>query len=254
MYAIVKAMIQPYLLLLIIQGLLLAVMIRKSDRRRGLLALAGTWILMLLLSMPIVSQFLLRTLETPYPPVKTLPNDVDGIVVLGGGLLAPDEYRPEPLPTQSSYNRCRQAARLYKQWPVPVIVCGGATEKEDTPTSEAEVMAATLIQLGVKSSDVILESSSQNTQQNAAAARKVIGKMKLEKVALVTGARHMRRAVACFRKQEIEVIATPSSGHSGQLLGEFDESFVPKCESMLKTSAVVKEWVGLVYYRMRGWI
>ena len=254
MYEAAKAAIQPYLLLLVLQGVILAwALRRKLASRRITVPLICLWSLMVILSMPVMGRLMMSTLERSYPPLNELPPNVEAIVVLGGGLVSPDEYRSEAMVSGSSYYRCVCAAGLYQHYRCPLILCGGATEDEDTDVSEAEVMADALAFLGVDRQDMILETSSQSTRENAVRAMEVIRQRDLEHVIVVTHARHMRRADLCFRKLGAEVIPAPCSAASVPLWRAVDETWIPKSEGLDASNWAVKEWVALLYYRLRGW-
>lgn len=255
MYEIAKAAVQPYLLLLVLQGVILAwALRRKLASRRVIVPLICLWALMVILSIPVMGRVMMGTLEWSYPPLGELPPNVEAIVVLGGGLVPPDECRAEAMVSGSSYYRCVYAAGLYQNYHCPLILCGGATEDEDTDVSEAEVMADALAFLGVERADMILETSSRSTRENAVRAVEVIRQREFEHVMVVTHARHMRRANLCFRKLGAEVISAPCGAASARLLRAIDETWIPRSEGLGASNWAVKEWVALFYYRMRGWI
>jgi len=255
MYEVIKAAVQPYLLLLVLQGVILAwALRRKLASRRIIVPLVCLWALMAILSIPVMGRVMMSTLERAYPPLSELPPNVEAIVVLGGGLAPPDEYRSKAMVSGSGYYRCVYAAGLYQNYRCPLILCGGATEDEDTDVSEAEVMADALAFLGADRQDMILEPTSQSTRENALRAMDVIRQRDFEHVMVVTHARHMRRADLCFRKLGAEVIPAPCSAASVPLWRAVDETWIPKSEGLDASNWAVKEWVALSYYRLRGWI
>lgn len=255
MYEVIKAGVQPYLLLLVLQGVILAwALRRKRASRRITVPLICLWALMVVLSIPVVGRLMMGTLERAYPPLSELPPNVEAIVVLGGGLVPPDEYRSEAMVSGSSYNRCVYATGLYQKYRCPLILCGGTTEDEDTNVSEAEVMADALAFLGVDRGDMILEKTSQSTRENALRAIEVIQQRDFEHVIVVTHARHMRRADLCFRKLGVVVIPAPCGAASARLWRAVDETWIPRSEGLGASNWAVKEWVALLYYRLRGWI
>jgi uncharacterized SAM-binding protein YcdF (DUF218 family) len=197
---------------------------------------------------------MMGTLEWSYQPLEEPPREVDAIIVLGGGVAPPDVYRAQAQVSGSSYTRCVHAASLYQTYRCPLILCGGATEDEDTNVSEAEVMADALAFLGVDRRDMILESTSRSTRENALRATEVIRQRGFQHVMVVTHARHMRRADLCFRKLGADLILAPCSAHSARLWRTVDETWIPESDSMSASSWVVREWVALLYYRARGWI
>ena len=75
---------------------------------------------------------------------------------------------------------------------------------------------------------------------------------------LVTSAIHMPRAAAIFRKLNIDIIPAPTDylvpadnqNHSleGRIL-----SLLPDANATFNFSKAMKEYVGFVIYRLRGW-
>ncbi|NJN55953.1 MAG: YdcF family protein [Anaerolineae bacterium] len=84
-----------------------------------------------------------------------------------------------------------------------------------------------------------------------------------ETVLLVTSAIHMPRSVAIFEKQGIEVIPAPTDYEyvqpdwdEGEGAGWFywGMSLLPDAESLQLTTRVLKEYVGMFIYGLRGWL
>ena len=254
MYSILKATVQPYLALLMLQAVVLAwVMRRKLAPKRATYPLVGSLVLLFAMSMPGVGRLMMATLEWSHPPLTEMPEQVDAIIGLGGGLSPPNDYQTHAQVSSSSYSRCLYAASLYKSHKCPLILCGGATEAEDSRATEAGVMADALTFLGVARDDMILESTSKSTRENAVQAVSVMKKRHFEPVLLVTHARHMNRAERCFTKLGHQTIAAPCGAESADLIRELDETWIPQVDGMSASSWVVKEWMALLYYRIRGW-
>jgi uncharacterized SAM-binding protein YcdF (DUF218 family) len=253
MYRIVEHLFQPYCLLLLLTGVALANLWRKrQESRRRLLLISVPFGLLVLSSMPAVSNLALRTLEQRYPPSRQRPADTEVIVVLLGGFKHPDAGRPEAELEWDSLYRCIHAAELYRQGPpCLVLVSGAKADPRDPGPSGPEVMRDFLVRIGVRVSDVIVEPSSQTTYQSAIACRHLLEERGLREVVLVTEAVHMYRSLRCFRKQGIE--AVPSSCHHE--VTEFEwraQDFLPKPWAALNTLRVAHEWLGVVWYSLQG--
>ncbi|MCF8259050.1 MAG: YdcF family protein, partial [Flavobacteriales bacterium] len=70
---------------------------------------------------------------------------------------------------------------------------------------------------------------------------------------LVTSSTHVRRAMACFAKQGIDVQPYAVQKRVGIRRWELDFLLVPQTENLGKWSNLVHEWVGYVSYRVRGY-
>jgi uncharacterized SAM-binding protein YcdF (DUF218 family) len=75
---------------------------------------------------------------------------------------------------------------------------------------------------------------------------------------LVTSARHMPRSMAIFRKLGLSVIAAPTDfqvthvDENAGFLG-FVLELLPGVDGLEQTTNALKEWIGFVTYRLRGW-
>jgi len=77
-----------------------------------------------------------------------------------------------------------------------VLITGGDKFKEGV--IEANVYGEALVRLGIPKSDLILETHSQNTWENAQYTRDIVNRTKPDAIFLVTSGVHMRRALLYF--------------------------------------------------------
>jgi uncharacterized SAM-binding protein YcdF (DUF218 family) len=128
----------------------------------------------------------------------------DAIVVLGGGIGPATPPVPEPF--TDSAERIWHAARLYRRGLAPRIIASGGGAAD---MSEAEAMRLFLTDLGVPAQAIVLEANSLNTIENI---RHVRTQVKDGRVALVTSATHMPRALRLARTAGLNVAAFPTDG------------------------------------------
>jgi uncharacterized SAM-binding protein YcdF (DUF218 family) len=92
--------------------------------------------------------------------------------------------------------------------------------------------------------------------------KKILMDRRLDRVLLVTSALHMPRSLAIFKKQGITAIPAATDFHivedtltlaqttwQGNLL-----SWVPQTENLHYLTRALKEYVGLLVYRLKGWL
>jgi uncharacterized SAM-binding protein YcdF (DUF218 family) len=115
----------------------------------------------------------------------------------------------------------------------------------------AEVMRTFLLQLNVRPADVLVEGASRNTYENAVECRKLLEQHNLRKIVLVTDAVHMPRALACFRKQGLEVVPAPCHFQAGRLEGSLRD-YLPNPDAVSSCRDAVHEWLGTLWYWSRG--
>jgi uncharacterized SAM-binding protein YcdF (DUF218 family) len=204
----------------------------------GLAALG--FIGLLLISWPVISQ----SLEARYP-VRPLPaSDADAIVVLASTVHSPTYERPYPLPDKYTYGRTRFAAWLYRRWkPLPILACGG---RKGGPT-----MRELLIASGVPDARIWTEERSRSTYENALYGAGILRLHGIGRIALVVEAQSMTRAAACFRKQGFVVVSAPSEFRE---FGPLSNELLPSWQAIERNEITAHEWLGFLWYRIRGWV
>ena len=213
----------------------------------------GMWVVVVavfslyLLSTTLVSGWLIRGLEVhPTVDAAQLSTHADAIVVLGGGTYrdAP-EYGGDTVST-ATLTRVRYAAYLHRKSGLPLMVTGGVVDQR---SSEADLMAAVLrSELRVPVSWV--ERRSRNTQQNAELSKPVLRQAGVERVALVTHAWHMPRAVEAFQRQGLQVIPAPIE-FRGHLPRRWSRLLLPQSFALQASTAALHEYLGRLWYRLR---
>ena len=251
MYYLVAAMVRPFVMAHVAIAVALVALWRWRASRRRLAALTAAFLLLSLLSLPITSYLALGSLEWAYPPLASRPADATAIVVLSGSMwpAAADESRFEP-GTDTLY-RCLRAAELYRAAPCPILVSGGKVHPTDAGPPLAEVMRDFLLTQGVRPEDVIVESSSRTTYENAVDSARLLNEKDIHRIVLVTDAAHLRRAVACFRKQGLDVVPCGCRYRAlGRNGGPADYLPDPAAAAGVKEAA--HEWFGLALYWLTG--
>jgi uncharacterized SAM-binding protein YcdF (DUF218 family) len=187
---------------LVVAGALALLGLRRLARLVTVLAIAE----LLFLSLPPVADALMASLQDETrAAAKAAPACCyDAIVVLGGGIgPAQPPHIPEPHLTDSA-DRIWHAARLYHRGLAPRIIASGGG---GGAMSEAEAMRLFLTDLGVPTQAIVLEEASLNTIENIRQVRTLV---KDGRVALVTSASHMPRALRLARIAGLSVAAFPT--------------------------------------------
>jgi len=241
----------PNLSLLI---LAIAVLCALARRKRTALALTGMGLIWVLVwSLPITAIYLGGRLENRFP--YQMPNRVssgDVIVVLGGNTQSNRSNWFEPYIRLTAVDRIDRAGDLYFAQKAPkIVVSGGSLEG---PVSEAHGMARVLRQKAVPEAAIILENNSRNTYENALFSKKIFEQQKFSQVLVVTSALHMPRAIATFRKLGIDAIAAGMAPQITPPTSIALNLWLPHTRSLEASRSIIKEYLGLFGYWLRGWI
>lgn len=232
---------------------------KQPRRAAGAIALA--LVVLLVGSNGWVSRSLVRSLESQNIPQAELPN-ASAIVVLGGATKPAFPPRPG-VDLSDEGDRILYGAQLYQQHKAPlIIVSGGRIDWQGSGPPEAADMAVILRQVGVPASAIIQESSSLNTYQNAVNVKKILEERGIRQVLLVTSAMHMPRSLLIFKRQGIAAIAAPTdflvSDNDLQELQRSPQArllnILPDTDRLYQSTRALKEYVGLIVYRLRGWL
>jgi uncharacterized SAM-binding protein YcdF (DUF218 family) len=208
-----------------------------------------------------VANQLTVSLEQQYVPTADLPK-ADAIVVLGGAVRPQIPPRPWIDVTEAG-DRPIYAAQLYRQGKAPVVILsGGRIEWQGGGPPESGDMAKLVEALGVPSAAILQDPTSLNTYENAVNVKKILQQRGFKRILLVTSAVHMPRSIQIFNKQGIDAIPAPTDflvtqqelqeAHSsleGRLLAA-----VPESENLYRLTRALKEYIGILIYRLRGWL
>ncbi len=234
--------------------LIVALMLYIAQRRKAAFLIAASGVCWVMFwSLPASSLWAGGRLEQLYP--QELPAQLptaDAIVVLGGNTANNRTNWFEPYDKNTAAPRVDTAALLYKANRAPIIILSGAAL--EGKTSEAQVMARALEQQDISGQALVLEMRSRNTHENGLYTADELKARHLHRVLLVTSALHMPRAMAVFKKQGIMAIAAPAAPQI-VVPGNPDFSFwLPNMRALDASRSIVKEYVGLLAYWVRGWI
>jgi len=204
-----------------------------------------------------VVKYSTRYLESQYPPLdyqlstlNSQPATADCILVLGGGVLA----RVPPRPTvevAEAGDRVLYAAYLFRHGCAPSIVCSD----NDSTGSMAELLKM----IGVPQGAIILETKSENTHGHGVNLYSLLQDRGFKRVLLVTSAMHMPRSMGVFKRfcAGVEFIPAPTDFRIIRLeIPWYQEllALIPTPANLEQFSETMHEYLGIAYYKMRGWM
>lgn len=191
----------------------------------------------------------LYPLESRYPPAQRQEDAgsaVEWVVVLSGGFKT-DPALPLRLRNEdSTLARLVEGIALYRSTSADkLLLSGGGMHRE----SAAGVMAATARALGVPEEDLVLETRSADTRDQA----ELIGEyVDGAPFMLVTSASHMPRAMYLFRNQGLDPVPAPAHFMNEVAEKRVAWDYYPSHEDIYKSQRAVYEYMGLAWAWMTG--
>jgi len=255
----VKANLIPGSTSFLLIGLALGVILLYAGRkpaRWGKRWLTALLVLYVLLSLPVTARALAAPLDAGLQPLEltSIPERPGAIVVLGGGGLSIESGGVSAqVLSESSTLRALEGVRLFRMLGAPwLIVSGGPNEKAGLTTAESEAMRDLLLENGVPADRILVERGSQDTHDQSLKVPALFAAHDIDSFVLVTSPTHMLRALRSFEKAGLEPIPAPASERSDTQREGFP--LLPSMNALDESRTALREWIGLAYYLLRGWI
>ncbi len=203
-----------------------------------------------LVNTPFLPNLLLRHLEHMYkrPSLSGVVHGKNLIVVLSGGWVRVKRHGWDPKLGEVGWESTDAGVRLWRRIGGILLFSGAPTP--DNADSDAAKMARLAQRMGVPAADIRTEPDSLDTHQNIQFSRRRIRRFH-GSVWLVTAAFHMMRSMAVARRFGLRMIPYPCFYRSDGRVTVY--SWMPSNKAPLVLEDVLHEWVGLWYYRLRGW-
>jgi uncharacterized SAM-binding protein YcdF (DUF218 family) len=233
-------------LFLLTVGVLFLLITRKQKIARIIL-MTGVLVLLILSTPPVATQ-LVNSLGREYhvPDSATLmgPN-IRWIVVLGGGHNSSNPAGQQL--SMSSLARVVEGIRIFRLKAGRTLILSGGSVYDPVPNARA--MAEEASALGLDQKDIILESQSRDTEEEAVLLAPIL---KQDRFFLVTTAMHMPRAIAIFVKQGMNPIAAPCDFSFSPQNPPILLRVLPNGASFQQSERAFHEYLGMIYSRIRG--
>ena len=193
---------------------------------------------------PFVNLYL-YPLEKSVHKLDTPSDSVEYIFILGNGHKEDARYPHSAMLSDAAIKRLTQGFVHYRQSGAQLIVSGYGG-KFNTQ-SHAEVSAAFLMQLGTKQEDII---KFETTKDTFAEAKEFQKRFADSSFILVTSAAHMHRAQAIFKRLHLEPYLSPTDFLSQPKIDWLGFSG----KNIEKMEVATHEYLGLLWYKLRGYI
>jgi uncharacterized SAM-binding protein YcdF (DUF218 family) len=231
---------------------LLAIITKNRTRKKRLI-----WIFLVLLyffSCPAIINKLIKAYEFPTVQISTTKKYTYGIL-LTGGLVNESKSQGLSLFLGPQGDRLWQTVQLYKAGKVKKIIISGGNgfeRKNETFAKENNKAKDFLIKTGVNAEHIIQEKVAVNTHQNAKFTKKLLPRDS-EKVLVITSGFHLKRALACFKKQNVHADGFATSPISENYPFKWQD-LIPAMDAFKNTDILANEIIGLTVYKIFGFI
>jgi uncharacterized SAM-binding protein YcdF (DUF218 family) len=232
--------------------LVFAGMIFKRYYRKRLHLLA--FVVLLLFSNNAVFQIVARAWE-PVPVSPAALKVSHRTVVVLGGMASENRYNGLPRFSQSA-DRFWQGYYLLKTGIADtLLLSGGLGNLFDKQRAEGDLWEDFLKDTRLMEENILIESTSRNTYENALNTAAIFEKdHRLKKIILVTSAFHIPRARACFEKQGFDVEVFPADPIASVRPLQWKDYLIPSAGTLEMWSLYLREWAGIIMYKMNGYI
>ena len=215
-------------------------------KRSAQVLLCSSFITLLLLSLDPVATRLAATLESQHPGYQQ--QSVDYIHVLGNAHTTVDSLPITSQLTPAALARTTEGVRIYKLNPTAKLIFSGYSGGDIN--SNAVMNARLAIALGVPKSAIILLEKPRDTIEEAIDNKEIT---KGKRLALVTSATHMPRAMKIFQQQGLSPIPAPTAHVSKTASGTQPlHYYFPRANHLAVSERVIHEWLGLAWLSLKS--
>ncbi|MFN3782970.1 MAG: YdcF family protein [Spirosomataceae bacterium] len=231
----------------------LVLYLKKYQKR----LISGLLVGLYIVSNQWIVNVLVRAWEPPIESRSTVNSKKWGIVLTGGFFEMDSKIARENLHLGLSSDRLWQAYRLYKEGKIEKILISGGYVPLVSRTAQIETTLARdfLLQNGVPMDDIILETKARNTYENAVYSVSLAKKQGIlpSECYIITSSYHIKRALACFRKQGFDAAFFGTNPSQANL--EWKWIFlIPSRHALADFLDLYHEWFGYLSYWIVGYI
>ena len=212
--------------------------------------------LLIFFSNEFIANEAMRAWEIETKPFNEMQKYKLGIVLTGATVSGIDPN--DRVYFHRGADRVTHTVQLFKLGLIEKILISGGTgrlvEGEDEP--EANKFKKAMMLMGVPEHAIIIENETRNTAESAIEVQKLLKEFgyKSEECLLITSAFHMRRSVAAYRKAGLNLETFSTDFYSRKRVFYLDALLIPQLDAMIKWQKLTKEWIGMLAYKVVGYI
>ncbi len=249
--------LMPLSLVLLLQLLALALLVRRKTRAAASASITGL-VLLVVACNEGVGDRLTFSLESRHPPIYLTADDrlpapyseARYIAVLGGGHYLDPRLSALGRLSASSLSRLVEAVRLARLLPeARLITCGPCPNDDPYLESHASVLARAAVELGIDPARITQLPDGRDTHDEALEIRALVNDAP---VLLVTSAWHMPRALGLARTAGVDATPAPADYSIAPIGNPPSGWFRFSVFGLERTTQGLREYLGLAWTRLRG--
>ncbi|MDD3687953.1 MAG: YdcF family protein [Bacteroidales bacterium] len=244
---IFQYLFSPTIWIIVLFGV--SIILKEKKIARDLRIIA--FVMLMFFSNPFIFYEFMRAWEPEAKQKIELKAEYDYGIVLTGMMTYDQKY--DRINFKSSADRLMQALELYREGRIrKIYISGGSGAVFEQEIKESEILRDFIIVLGIPPDDILIETQSKNTYENAVEAAKILKpQTSSDTYLLITSAFHMRRSEACFKKQGFNCDTYVTDRYAGKRIF-MPDLFVPKPEVLQNWTLLTHEVAGYVIYDLSG--
>lgn len=173
--------------------------------------------------------------------IEHSPDNAQAIVVFASGST------PAGLPGYSGYQRALHGFKLLREKRAPYLyLSSGYSSQRGHAEAKWLASLADMIDADPNSYEILKDKAITTTATEAEYIYGILKDKGISRILVVTSGAHIYRTVATFEKFDIEVLPAP--------VHDKDSVIYVLNNNLQALKACLHEWLGLVYYRMKGYI
>ncbi len=224
----------------------------KSEKTRKGLRIT-VFVLLLIFTNPLLVNVCLDAWEQDRTPESELAERYDYGIVLTGMIFY--DSQNNKIEFGQSTDRILEAVRLYYTGRIEkIFISGGSGLLLDQTHKESQLLKDYLTNINVPEEDIIIETESRNTHENAVKAAKFLHPTESsDTYLLITSASHFRRAAKCFENEGFSFDSYPVDYCSRKLGANPETWLIPAPSAFSTWNMLIHEIAGYVMYDWSGY-
>src|SRR6187402_277851 len=238
--------------ILISLGLIGIVLMATRYARAGRRLAVAALVLIAVAGLSPFGNAIILPLEERFPAWDAARGAPTGVISLGGAFDTVVSPARGEVALNEAAERLTVVAELARRYPnARIVFTGGSGRLIYDGATEAGLAARLFESFGIAKERIVLEDKSRDTDENARFTKELLQPKPAERWLIVTSAHHMPRSIGVFRAAGFPVEAFPVD-YRTRGAADLLRPFSSVGDGLRRTDTAVREWVGLVVYRMTG--